>query len=161
MSKERKTMSRDSKGALIVIGVAVLITVVIFMVTRERGKEGNQDIAENNTVKEEFINVLEDGTRLNTSTKLHETKTLDGLEISGFQLTEQDNVTVLLGTITNTSNSTRGGFDVTITILDKAGNTLGEIPSYIRSLAPGESTQLNTGITGDYANAYNFTMTKQ
>ena len=155
-------MSRDTKGALIIIGVAIIITVGIFFITRGRGNKEEVEIGEEeNIVEEEFVNVLSDGTKLNTSDKLQEKKKVGGLEVSKFQLTEQGNSTILLGTITNTSSTEQGGYDVEIVVVDKTGKELGRIPAYIKKLQPGESTQLNTGITGDYANAYNFSINKK
>ena len=155
-------MSKDTKGALIIIGVAIIITVGIFFITRGRGNKKEVEIGEEeNIVEEEFVNVLSDGTKLNTSDKLQEKKKVGGLEVSKFQLTEQGNSTILLGTITNTSSTEQGGYDVEIVVVDKTGKELGRIPAYIKKLQPGESTQLNTGITGDYANAYNFSINKK
>ena len=155
-------MSKDTKGALIIIGVAIIITVGIFFITRGKGKKEEVEIGEEeNIVEEEFVNVLSDGTKLNTSDKLQEKKKVGGLEVSKFQLTEQGNSTILLGTITNTSSTEQGGYDVEIVVVDKTGKELGRIPAYIKKLQPGESTQLNTGITGDYANAYNFSINKK
>ena len=156
-------MSKDTKGALIIIGVAIIITVGIFFITRGRGKKEEVEVGtkEENIVEEEFVNVLSDGTKLNTSDKLQEKKKVGGLEVSKFQLTEQGNSTILLGTITNTSSTEQGGYDVEIVVVDKTGKELGRIPAYIKKLQPGESTQLNTGITGDYANAYNFSINKK
>ena len=155
-------MSRDTKGALIIIGVAIIITVGIFFITRGKGNKEEVEIGEEeNIVEEEFVNVLSDGTKLNTSDKLQEKKKVGGLEVSKFQLTEQGNSTILLGTITNTSSTEQGGYDVEIVVVDKTGKELGRIPAYIKKLQPGESTQLNTGITGDYANAYNFSINKK
>ena len=157
-------MKKDTKGAIIVIAAAVLITVVIFMVTRNKGGDrtnvGNTSIQSHTTVAGEFTNVLEDGTRINTSTKLHETKKFEGIEISNFQLTEKDNMTVLLGTMTNISNVTKGGYAININVVDKAGREIATVPAYIKELLPGESTQLNTRASKDFANAYDFTITK-
>ena len=155
-------MSKDTKGALIIIGVAIIITVGIFFITRGKGNKEEVEIGEEeNIVEEEFVNVLSDGTKLNTSDKLQEKKKVGGLEVRKFQLTEQGNSTILLGTITNTSSTEQGGYDVEIVVVDKTGKELGRIPAYIKKLQPGESTQLNTGITGDYANAYNFSINKK
>ena len=63
------------KNEKIMIVVLVAITVIVLIVAVNRGnkkdKEGNN---ENVAPEEEFVNVLEDGTRLNKSDKLHEKK---------------------------------------------------------------------------------------
>ena len=156
------------KNEKIVIGVLVLITVIVIivaLVNRSKNEENNNNITntiiEQNDVEEEFVNTLADGTKLNTSEELHKTKTFDGMEISDFQLTENGNVTLLLGIITNTSNVEKGGYPVDIKVLDKEGKEIITIGAYISKLQPGQSTQLNTSATFDYANAYDFEITKK
>ena len=150
------------------IGVLILITVVVIIIAiivsdgnKNKGEDEKIVSKTNNNQTEEFVNILNDGTKLNTSDKLHETKTFDGMEISNFQLTENGNVTLLLGTITNTSTEKKGGYPISITILDKDGNELTVVAAYIGELEPGESTQLNTSATFDYINAYDFEITKR
>ena len=155
-----------SKNEKIGIGVLVLITVIVIIVAvvlSNRNKEDNStdNVQATNTQTEEFVNVLSDGTKVNTSDKLHETKTFDGMEISNFQLTENENVTLLLGTITNKTTTVKGGYPVNIRILDKEGKEIKTTAAYITKIEPGESTQLNTSATFDYANAYDFEITKR
>lgn len=153
-------MKKDTKGAIIIIGVAVLITVGIFFITRG-GKDKNTGETEaENQVKEEFVNVLSDGTKLNTSNKLHTVKKYEGMEFKDFQLTEKENKTTLLGTITNTSEVEKGGYLVDLKLVDKEGNEIETPKVYIKKLQPGESMQLSSFVTGDGANAYDFTITK-
>lgn len=150
-------MSRKEKR---IIGILVLITVIaiiVMVVIRNNNKNKEEPVEP----EEEFVEVLEDGTRLNTSDKLHETKTFDGMEISDFQLTENGNVTLLLGTITNTSSTNKGGYPVNITVVDKEGQEIITVAAFLGELKPGESTQLSTSATFDYANAYDFTITKR
>ena len=77
------------------------------------------------------------------------------------QLTEKENVTVLLGTITNNTEETRGGYPVDIKIIDKEGNEIITVGGYIGEIKPGESMQLNSSATFDYANAYDFEIMKK
>ena len=98
-----------AKKRRIVIWIVLLATAIVASATwiliQKKEKQTAGTIT--NTVKEEFVDVLEDGTKLNNSTKLAETKTFNGMEISQFQLTEKDNVSILLGTITNTSDTVK------------------------------------------------------
>jgi len=147
------------KGKLIIIALlTIAIIVVMWVVIR---KDNNNEPQQNNIVKEEYVDVLQDGTKLNTSSKLHETKKFDGMEISNFQLTTKNNVTQLLGTITNKTQTTKGGYPVNIKIVDKSGKTIITVAAYIGELKPGESTQLSTSATFDYANAYDFSISKR
>lgn len=140
-----------------ILGLIVLVIVVIIVVaTKNKGEENKT-----NEVKEEFVEVLEDGTRLNTSEKLKKTKKIDGLEVSNFQVTEKNNVTVLLGTITNNTNETKGDYPVSIKILDKEGNEIVTVGGYIGEVKPGQSIQLNCSASFDYGNAYDFEITKK
>ncbi|MFR0823171.1 MAG: FxLYD domain-containing protein [Clostridia bacterium] len=147
-----------AKKRRIVIWIVLLATAIVASATwiliQKKEKQTAGTIT--NTVKEEFVDVLEDGTKLNNSTKLAETKTFNGMEISQFQLTEKDNVSILLGTITNTSDTVKGGYPITIQILDKADNEIITVGGFIGELQPGQSTQLSISATFDYANAYDF-----
>lgn len=161
---QKGKMGKSEKRLIVILAIITVVVIVIAIVV------SNNKNTENRTTKiidtpsqeeEEFVSQLDDGTRLNTSDKLHETKTIDGMEITDFQLTEKDNVTLLLGTVTNTSSTTQGGYPVDVKIVDQQGNEIITIVAYIGSLEPGESTQFNTSATFDYANAYDFSITKK
>ena len=111
--------------------------------------------------KEKFVTILEDGTKLNISSKLHETKDFEGMEIMNLQLTENNNTTLLLGEITNTSPNVQGGYLVNIVIIDEQGNEMTTIEAYIKELNPGQSTQLSSKTTLDYANAYDISISRK
>lgn len=152
-------MKKNEKMLIAILCVITIIVVVVAIVIKN--KNANKQEENNSTQpKEEFVDILDDGTRKNTSNKLHETKTFDGMEITDLQVTEKDNVTLLLGTVKNTSTTTKGGYPVNIKIVDKEGNEIITIAAFLGTLEPGESTQLNTSATFDYANAYDFSITK-
>lgn len=151
--------NKEKKFLIILVAVAIIIVIGI-VIFKNVGKKEENTTPENQVV-EEYVKVLEDGTRLNTSDKLSQTKTFDGLEITNFQLTEKNNVTVLLGTITNKSNETKGDYPVNIKILDKDGNEIITVGGYISPLEAGQSTQLNCSASFDYANAYDFEIIKK
>lgn len=151
-------MSRKEKRIIGILALITIIAIIVMVVIRNNNKNKEEQPVE---PEEEFVEVLEDGTRLNKSDKLHETKTFDGMEISDFQLTENGNVTLLLGTITNTSSTNKGGYPVNITVVDKEGQEIITVAAFLGELKPGENTQLSTSATFDYANAYDFTITKR
>lgn len=153
MKKQEKRMIL----IIVLVGVIVIGGILLFKNSNKPKENGTQEEPK----KEEFVKVLDDGTRLNTSDKLSKTKTFDGLEISNFQLTEKNNVTVLLGTITNKTNGEKGDYPINIKILDKQGNEIVTVGGYIGKLQPGESTQLNSSASFDYANAYDFEISKK
>ena len=159
-------MSKDTKGALIIIGVAVIITVGIFFITRGKGAKetvGEAEIGkkQEEVKKEEFVEVLSDGTKLNKSKVLQKIKTYDGMEMKDFQLTENGNTTLLLGTITNKTEGEKGGYLVDLIMIDKEGKEIGRSDLYIKKLKAGESMQLSSYVQGDLANAYDFSIAKR
>mgnify|MGYP004500960195 FL=1 len=149
MSKEEK------RGLLILIIVAIAIIVTLVIILNVRGKKSNND-AEENEVVEEFVQVLEDGTKLNISTKLSETKIVDGLKIGNIQLTMQNGQSVLLADAENDTGKDIDIMLLDIILLDKNGNELTTIAGIIGNLKAGEKQQLNSSVTSDYANAYDF-----
>ena len=150
---------KKKEKRMIAILVAITIVAIIMLIMMKGNKKEEEEQSE--PPKEEFVNVLEDGTRLNTSNKLHETKKFEGLEITNFQLTEKGEVTLLLGTITNTSSTSQGGFPVDIKVVDKEGNQIAKVGLFLPPVEPGESTQLSTNATADFANAYDFSISRK
>lgn len=151
---------KKNEKRMIVILIVITIIVIIIAIIMNNGKE--EKVEENNTLsKEEFVDVLEDGTRLNTSNQLKQKKTIGGMEITDFQLTEKNNITLLLGKVTNISSTTQGGYPVNVKIIDKQGNEIITIDAFLGPLEPGQSTQFSTSATFDYANAYDFSITKK
>ena len=145
-------MKNNEKKVLAVLVAITIIVIIIFIATREKKNE----TVEENKVEEEFVEVLEDGTKLNTSTKLNETKYVNGLEFGNIQLTMQNNQSVLLADVKNNTGKASSLTLVDVTLLDKEGNTIVKVGGIIGPLQNGESTQFNTSMTLDYANAYDF-----
>ena len=146
----------EKKGIAILIIVAIIIIGIIFFATRGKKEEVVQNTTENNAPVEEFVQVLEDGTKLNTSTKLNEMKKVKGFEFGNIQLTMQNGQSVLIADVKNTTSSATELTLVDVTLLDKEGNTIVKVGGVIAPLEAGASTQFNTSMTLDYANAYDF-----
>ena len=142
---------------ILVIGAVILIVLMVMLMGK---KEEQNPVGENEAPKEEFVQTLDDGTRLNTSTKLQETKKIEGLEISNFQVTAKNNATQLLGTIKNVSSSKQGNFLANVKVVDKQGKELTTVQVLIPEIEPGASTQLISSATFDYANAYDFSISR-
>ena len=111
--------------------------------------------------KEEFVQVLEDGTKLNISEKLKETKSIDGVEITDIQLVKQNGHTKLLANATNTTQVEKDTIGVNIIVMNKEKKEIGRIPGAISPLKAGETKQLNINTQDDYANAYDFKVERQ
>ena len=147
---------------MILILLAVLAIVIIALVINKNAKKENKENkaeTANNTVTEEFVQVLEDGTKLNTSEQLNKTKQVGAYKFENMQLTEQGSQTVLLADVTNTSSSATNMQLLDVTLLDKNGKEIVTIGGIISPLQPGAKTQFNTSMTLDYANTYDFKIT--
>ena len=159
-------MKKKEKICILVLILITAVVIAIYFITSNNKvkKDINITTTSNpvNTVKEEtYTETLADGTLKNTSAKLQETKQIDDMEITGIQLTQSDNMTLLLGTITNNSSVTKGDFVAVIKLLDKNKNTMQTLEVYIKELKPKESTQLSTSGTFNAADAYDFTIEKK
>lgn len=159
---------------LIIVAAVIIATIVVF----KNVKKGNSGtgIAQNNgtTVSdatgenpeekpeekpvEEYVQNFDDGTKLNVSTKLNETKTVDGYEVSNIQLTNKDGITVILADVTNKTGKDQPEKPLVVKLFDKEGNELVKLDGMIEALKDGATAQLNMGVTADYANAYDFTI---
>ncbi len=147
------------KNEKIFVGVLIVILIIVIMIAR--GRKSNQGQADvelpvENEVKEEFVEVLEDGTRLNKSEVLNQDRKLGNLSFTNIQLTNANGQSILLADVTNTGTTATEMQLVDIIILDKNGNELGTVGGVIIPLQPGQSTQFNSGTQNDYANAYDF-----
>ena len=143
-------------GMIILIGVIVI--GIIWFIVGGKNKEENKETEQNQVEQEEYVQVLEDGTKYNKSDKLKENKKLGGLEIGNIQLTHQNGMSVLLATVTNTTEKAVDVTRIRLKLYDDKGNVLEELDGLISPLKAGESTQLNMGVSADYANAYDFTI---
>ncbi len=147
-------------GAIALIAIIIVAGLLIARNSRRQQTANNDGGEDENYVEEEFVQRLEDGTRLNTSEQLHNTKRVEGVEVTNIQVTEKDNLSDVLATATNVTDQVQQGISVDIKIVDKEGKELTTIPALIKRLEPGESTELHANATFDFANAYDFTVTK-
>ena len=157
-------MKKKEKRMILILLVILIIAIVIFVVSKNANKGNNANengstTQQENTEPEEFVQVLEDGTKLNTSTELNKEKQVGNYKFENMQLTTQDNQTVLLADVTNTGSNKTDIQLVDVTLLDKDGNEIITVGGIISQLEPGEKTQFNTSMTLDYANTYDFKIT--
>ena len=138
-----------------ILGLIVLVVVVLVVVIpKDEKQEENGESKKENV--EEFVQVLEDGTKLNTSSKLKEIKMLGKLQIGNIQLTNKNGQSVLLADVTNAGSTEIKVTLIDIELYDEDGRKIATIPGIISPLKAGEKTQLNTSVQQDYANAYDF-----
>lgn len=151
----------EKKMTLILVIVSIIIISIIYISTRssKNRSEPRTAIEESTTNEnvEEFVQVLENGKKLNNSTKLNEAKQVNGLEFSKIYLTEKDNSIDLIATVKNNTGKdiTKMTF-VKVTLLDKEGKNIVVLDGVIAPVKAGEEKQFQINSTLDYANAYDF-----
>ena len=157
-------MRNTNEKIMIAILVIITLCLVIFAVNRNKkndvGEENNATGAGSTIqVEEEFVQITESGTKVNTSEKLAEKKVVNNIEFTDIQLTEKNGETLLIATATNTGSEKSEMFAVSVTFLDENGGTIKTIPGLVAPLEPEASTQFSASVTLDFANAYDFRIT--
>lgn len=150
---------KDKEKRRIVILVGITIVVIIIAILTNKNKKDEK--AKNEVVEENSTIVLEDETILNESKKLKENKKFEGMEISNIQLTETEEETVLITTVTNTSQTKQGGYPVKIKMIDEHGKEIKNMAAYIGEIQPGKSIKMSTSAIFDSRNVYDFIITKE
>lgn len=143
---------------LIIVGAVVLGGVLLnFMFKKEVpnnpqiGVEDKQEEVDN-----EFVYEMEDGSKLNVSEEMQKEKTVGSLKISNIQLKETNGITTLLADVENTGNSESQEKMLQIEVIDKNGNEITTIRCPVDAVKSGEKVQLNTSVTANISNAYDF-----
>ncbi len=150
-------MKKNEKKIIFALLIVLLIVVILKVTTSSKKEPAIAKQSEtDNTVEEEFVQILDDGTKLNKSTELSKAKTLGSLQFTNIQLTNQGGQSVLLADVTNAGSKTSKMQLVDVIVLDKTGKELGRFSGIISPLEPQEKTQFNSSSMRDYANAYDF-----
>ena len=153
-------MKKKEKRMILILLVVLIVAIIAFVINKNSNKnKENENTAEENNTTEEFVQVLEDGTKLNTSEQLSKIKQVGNYKFENMQLTEQGSQTVLLADVTNTGSTATDIQLVDVTLLDKEGKEIVTVGGIISPLQPGASTQFNSSMTLDYANTYDFKIT--
>lgn len=155
------------KLILLVILVIVLITAitasVIIIKNLERNESNIQNVEDKiippdipSQEKEEFVKILDNGIKQNISSKLKETKVIDGLEISNIDFFMSNYQTIFRADITNKSGKDTEARGINIIMLNKDGGKYATIPGVINAMRNGEKTKFEATLTLDFSNAYDF-----
>lgn len=158
-------MTRDEKRWIVLL-IAVLVIAIVLIVGLAIGRNIKKEKKEeNNNVgqvqNEEYVEVLEDGTKVNTSNKLKENKKFGNLEISNISIEEKENETILEADVTNIGSNNEGDYAIYLLIKDNEGKEIKKIAGYINHIGPNEKTRLRIKTSYDFANAYDFEIEKQ
>lgn len=156
MQKKKK-----EKRMIVILLIILIVAIAVFIINNNKGKENEKNAknAYENEDTEEFVQVLEDGTKINTSEQLSKTKQIGTYKFENIQLAEQNNQTVLLANVTNTGSEATEMQLVDVTLLNKNGEEVITIGGIIEALEPGANTQFNSSMTLDYSNVYDFKIT--
>ena len=149
---------KEKRLILVLIAILVIVLIIGLFIKKNKNKE-NEIQNQNTATDEKFVQVLEDGTKLNKSSKFNETKNIDGIEISNIQFTYKDGQTVLLADVINNSGKAADMTLLDIKLLDEQGNEIITVGGIISPMQVGETSQLNASMTMDYANAYDVEIT--
>ena len=148
----------------IVLLIAVLVIAIVLIVVLVNGRAKNKEQMPENNVDtnqevqnvEQYVTQLDDGTKLNNSELFNSVKTYKDLEISNIQFTEKNGLSVLLADVKNNATTTHEEEVVKIVLLGENDETIATLRVPIGKIEPGETSQINTTASADYANAKDF-----
>ena len=138
----------------IIITLLIILALIIFIAIKKDKRQNKHEITENN--QEILVQTLEDGTKLNTSTKLLETKKIENLEISNSQLTNKEGKTILLADVKNVGSTTIQMIQLEITLVDSNQKEIEKLDGLLGTIKLGETVQLNIEATEDYSDIYDY-----
>lgn len=148
---------------ILIVAVALILIIAIVLVIGNKQKRNEKDLAKRveESIVEDNVRSLEDGTKLNTSKELEKTKKIDGLEITNIQLKENGGITTLIADVKNPTKQDKEKVKIKVETLDETGKTIVTLRGKIEPIKAGETTKLNMAVTVDVANAYDFKITKE
>lgn len=158
--EKRKQMKNKKNYITIIILIILIISVCIIYSILNSNRTINNIKNENNTEKK-YTQILENGTKINTSSKLKETKEIDGLVITNIELTENNGVTKLTADVSNKTTQVKKAQTYKISFINSKNEEIATMKTYIKDLEVNETTQINASVIFDYTNAYNFEITKE
>lgn len=148
-------MNKREKIMLVII---IILSILLILVT---GAFFIKNIIfSNDNYDEEIVKRLEGGIRLNISSKLMETKFVEGLEVKNIKLTynEELKISELTADVENKTGVPTESMQIKVILYNKNGKEINTIYGQINALKSGEKTQINMGILDDCSNAYDFTI---
>ena len=115
-------------------------------------KEKQEDGEEEN---EKYVTQETNGTKVNNSDKLEETRKVANFEITDITLKSINNESNLLAQVKNVGTTDMEDItEVTITVLNENEEEIAKMQGIIAALKAGETTELNVWTGIDIANAY-------
>ena len=139
--------------------VAIILIIIIVAVIVNINKKNKHETTEND--ENSYVEEIADGIRINKSTKLNESKLVNGLLISNIQLTESEGMTTLLADVTNKTEQKTSFKKLRIILLDENENEISSMIAFLNDINAGETTQLNVSTTSNYIKAYDFKVVEE
>lgn len=152
------TMKASEKKWIIILVSITMIAIIMLISMNYRNRDNKE---EKKTETKESVTMLEDGRTINMSSKLQEIKTIEGIEITNIQLTQEGKGAMLIGTATNTTKQKCGGYVVDIEMVDEQENEIITLSAYIGELQPNQSMRFSTTANFDSNKVYNFNIKKK
>ena len=164
-------MRKETKIIIVVVIVWVVILVGIAISRKGKKEETNNGGTQVQTQqtegqtqqeeKEEYVQKLQDGSKVNISEQLRTERKLGELEIKNIQLVAVGEMTTLVADVENPTNKDVEEQKIKIEILDKNGEVITELRGKIDEVPAGGTAQINMAVTADVANAYDFKVSKR
>ena len=167
-SKIKRRKSNYKKSLIIFIVVLIIIVLLIYFITSKKQKkqqeqinqliEQSQELTITDSNLAEYVKETNDGTKINISPKINETKTIDGLEITNIQITSSNGVTTLIADVKNNTDTATALKNVLVKFLDQNGKEQVSVNGIIMPLEIGQSTKLNVSLSSNYVTAYDISI---
>lgn len=151
-------MLKSKKWIIVIILVAIIVIVgVVILVNSLKKNEtlSNERISNIGTY-EKYVQVMQNGTKINVSDEFLKTKKYDGLEISNISLKFEKGISTFIAQITNKTGKTKKEQKVTIILEDETGKQIDTLKGIIDETNPSETVTLKISATKDIVNTYNF-----
>lgn len=159
-SQPRKTMRKSEKRVILIVLIITIIVITILSIIKNIQNKEERKIDNNQQKVQSEVSVLDDGTKMNTSKKIKEKKYCDGLEFTDIEITEKDNVTIVLANVKNVTNEPKKDYPIKLKIIDENSDEIISISGYIGQIEPGETIKFKTSSTFDFSNAYDIIFEK-
>lgn len=156
--------TKEKKIIMILVSIVLILGITYLITKGNNTKNVNnniEEIKEESQNIEEFVKIQEDGTKVNISSKLQEEKELEGLKIGDIRITEKEGQFLLLAKVRNTTNSDIEPFYINIELLNEKGDKIATVTGAISAIKAGNKAILSAAVTEDYANAYDFKVTRK
>lgn len=143
---------------IVLIMIVILITIFCIKLSKNNNRNENMEggIQSSNQNEEKYTEILNDGTKINSSAEFNKNKKYKKLSISNIQFTSKNGNSALIANVKNDGDTDFKMEEVTIVLLDEKGEEVQKIPVLLPGVKAGETKQLNSLITADVTNVKDF-----